>query len=162
MTELDTWVSQIQAWYKTRKHDQGELLESLILNPPRSIWGPEITELQSKAIACWLDGCLRIYHHCRQDNPDKAYQYLQFAYSQLQQVVSTPESQLELKDWCMKRMQHLTVLTLEFCNQQSSEQWQLESNGIIDNHVSFMAAQAWNEPHKHDHWKNDQGKGVIH
>lgn len=162
MIELDTWVNQIQDWYKTRKHDQGEVLESLITSAPKAVWGPIITDLQSKAIACWLDGCLRIYHYNQCNNPEKAYQYLQFAYSQLQQVVIEPNSQLELKDWCMKRMQHLTVLTLEFCNQQPNQRWLSECDQIINSHVSFMAKQAWNEPQDHSHRNYDQARTNFH
>ncbi|MCG9579949.1 transcriptional regulator [Vibrio tubiashii] len=150
MSQLDTWVEQIGIWYQHRKHDQGSNLESLILSPPEQIWGPLISDQQSKAIACWLDGCLRIFNHARYDAPDKAYQFLQLAYSKLQNVVSNPASELELKDWCMKRMQHLTVLSLEFCNQQSHCSWQEESHQLIDAHVQFMAAHAWNEPRNDD------------
>lgn len=157
MMKLDTWVDQMGEWYKTRKHDQEEKLESLILSVPQAVWGPMITEQQSKAIACWLDGCLRIYQHSQYVKPDKAYQYLQLAYSKLQQVVSNPASELELKDWCMKRLQHLAVLTLEFCNQQEHSSWQSESHQLIESHISFMAAQSWNEPRN-----NDQARSALH
>lgn len=156
MNQLDTWVEQIGNWYKHRKHDQGNQLESLILSPPDQIWGPLISDQQSKAIACWLDGCLRIFNDSRYERPDKAYQFLQLAYSKLQQVVSKPESQIELKDWCMKRIQNLTVLSLEFCNQQGQHHWQAESVELIESHVQFMAAHAWNEPRN-----NDQGTAKI-
>lgn len=156
MSELDTWVEQMGRWYQHRKHDQGNQLESLILSPPDQVWGPLISDQQSKAIACWLDGCLRIFNHSRYDSPDKAYQYLQLAYSKLQYVVSNPNSQIELKDWCMKRIQNLTVLSLEFCNQQNQHRWQAESAELIESHVQFMAAHAWNEPQK-----NDQGTARI-
>lgn len=152
MSQLETWLSEIELWYKHRKHDQGSTLESLILSPPDQIWGPQITDRQSKAIASWLDGCLRLFQHSRYDSPNKAYQFLQLAYSKLQHVVVKPASELELKDWCMKRMQHLTVLSLEFCNQQSHRAWLEESHQLIDTHVQFMAGQAWNESRN-----NDQG-----
>lgn len=159
MNQLDTWVNQISQWYHTRKHDQGEQLESLILSAPEDVWGPMITETQSKAIACWLDGCLRIFQHCRYQQPQKAYQYIQLAYSKLQWVVTRPTSELDLKDWCMKRMQHLTVLSLEFCNQQPDDVWQSESNQLIENHVQFMASQRWNEAQQRN---DDQGKSAYH
>lgn len=157
MMRLDTWVEQMSGWYETRKHDQEQTLESLLLNVPDSVWGPEITELQSKAIACWLDGCLRIYQHQHFQQPNKAYQFLQYAYSKLQLVVSSPESDIELKDWCMKRLQHLAVLTLEFCNQQTNERWQEASHQMIESHIHFMAAQCWNEARK-----DDQGHSTVH
>ena len=149
MMQLDTWVSHISDWYQQRKHDQVSDLESLILSAPDPVWGPSITDLQSKAIACWLDGCLRIFHHHRHTQPDKAFQYLQLAYSKLQHCVCQPLSELELKDWCMKRMQHLTVLSLEFCNQQQPHSWHKQSQALVEAHVSFMASQ---------HWNDDQGK----
>lgn len=157
MMTLDAWVEQMGVWYQTRKHDQEQTLESLIQSVPDTVWGPRITDLQSKAIACWLDGCLRVYQHNHYEKPDKAYQYLQLAYSRLQNVASNPLSELELKDWCMKRLQHLAVLTLEFCNQQEQTYWQAESDQLIESHVHFMAAQSWNEPRNYD-----QGQRVLH
>ncbi|KJY81836.1 transcriptional regulator [Vibrio galatheae] len=146
MNQLDSWVKQIEIWYQTRKHDQGRTLETLILSPPDPIWGPYITPQQSKAIACWLDGCLRLFECARFNEPDIAYPYLQLAYGKLQLVVTNPSSELTLRDWCMKRMQHLAVLSLEFCNQQSQVVWQSEAHRLIENHVQFMTDYAWNEP----------------
>lgn len=157
MMKLDTWVNEISDWHQKRKHDQEKHLQVLILNVPDAVWGPSITELQSKAIACWLDGCLRIFHAFRYQDPKLAYQYLQLAYAKLQATVSQPMAEIELKDWSMKRMQHLTVLSLEFCNQQQQHHWQLESNKIVETHVEFMAAHAWNEERKHD-----QGSQRLH
>ncbi|MFM2587490.1 transcriptional regulator [Vibrio sp. TBV020] len=162
MSELDTWVNQISQWYENRKHDQGCQLESLILSVPDEVWGPMITDTQSKAIACWLDGCLRVYQHAQYQDAEKAFQYLQLAYSKLQNVVSTPASELELKDWCMKRLQHLAVLSLEFCNQQTRSEWQQESHQLIESHVQFMATHSWNEPRKLDHGNYDQGSSSFH
>lgn len=162
MSELGTWVDQMSQWYETRKHDQGHQLESLILSVPDSVWGPNITETQSKAIACWLDGCLRIFQHTQYNEPDKAFQYLQLAYAKLQHVVSTPSSELELKDWCMKRLQHLAVLGLEFCNQQTRSDWQQESHQLIESHVQFMASHAWNESQSRDLRNYDQGNSSLH
>ncbi|KII76411.1 hypothetical protein [Vibrio renipiscarius] len=150
MMTLDSWVDEISIWYKTRKHDQEEHLQHLILNAPNTVWGPEITDMQSKAIACWLDGCLRIFHAFRYHDPALAYQFLQLAHGKLQATVSQPLADLELKDWSMKRLQHLTVLALEFCNQQRQPSWLDESHQIIETHVEFMAAHAWNEDRKHD------------
>lgn len=157
MMRLDTWVAEIEICYENRKHDQASTMELLILNAPESVWGPEITDLQSKAIACWLDGCLRIYLYSRYQDPEKAYQFLQLAYSKLQQVVCEPRSELILKDWCMKRLQHLAVLSLEFCNQQTHAAWQTKSHQLIEAHVNFMTAHSWNEPQN-----NDQGHRSLH
>ncbi|WP_194436965.1 transcriptional regulator [Vibrio fluminensis] len=157
MIKLESWVAAISDWYQNRKHDQDESLCSLILSVPDSVWGPQVTELQSKAIACWLDGCLRVFHGLRYSNPAKAYQYLQLASSKLQATASQPLADIELRDWSMKRLQHLTVLALEFCNQQTHDQWQQESDKLIESHVQFMAAYNWNESRKHD-----QGNPTFH
>ena len=157
MIQLESWVDAISDWYQNRKHDQDKSLQSLILSAPDCVWGPDVTELQSKAIACWLDGCLRIFHGLRYSDPATAYQYLQLASSKLQACVSQTNAELELKYWAMKRLQHLTVLTLEFCNQQPQVKWQQESNSVIESHVQFMAAYGWNETRKHDH-----GDRTIH
>ncbi|MGF1752666.1 transcriptional regulator [Vibrio makurazakiensis] len=147
MNELDVWLKKIESWYKNRKHDQVEALRQLILSPPEKVWGPKITDQQSKAIACWLDGCLRIYQfHQHHQQPDNAYQYLMFAYSKLQAVACDAESQPELADWSLKRIQHLCVLALELSNQQQSSHWGTQAQELIEAHVQFMASIA----QKHD------------
>ncbi len=151
MERLDKWLDDIADLHQNRKHDQE--LEVLILNTPTELWGPEVNEMQSAAIGYWLDGCLQIYLQTRYSAPEKAYQYLQLAYSRLQQVACNPVNELNLRDWCMKRLQHLAVLSLEFCNQQTQASWQTRSHQLIEAHVHFMAAQSWNETRK-----DDQGK----
>lgn len=147
MNELDAWLETISAWYKNRKHDQVETLKPLILSPPKAIWGPMITDQQSKGIACWLDGCLRLYKfYQHQADADGAYQYLMFAYSKLQAVSCNPASEKELVDWCLKRIQHLCVLALEFGNQQNNQRWYDQAQELIESHVQFMASLA----QKHD------------
>ncbi|MEZ8877631.1 transcriptional regulator [Vibrio lentus] len=150
MNELDTWLERIGDWYKDRKHDQVERLEPLILTPPDTLWGPLITDEQSKGIACWLDGCLRIFTFYRNsiENPhhqEKAYQYLMFAYGKLQAVSCDPKAEPGLQEWCTKRVQHLCVLALEFANQQQEPRWQQESEKLIESHVRFMASQPQND-----------------
>ncbi len=157
MITLESWLEKITDWYQNRKHDPDETLQKLILSAPDSIWGPEVTEQQSKAIACWLDGCLRLFQSMRYQDPTKAYPFLQLASSKLQATASQPIADIELRDWSMKRLQHLTVLALEFCNQQPQADWQQESTMLIESHVQFMAAHSWNEPRKHD-----QGNRRIH
>ena len=147
MNELDTWLESIENWYRSRKHDQVEKLEPLILTPPDAIWGPLITDKQSKAIACWLDGCLRIYTHYQQmpeQSAEKAYQFVMFAYSKLQAVSSNSNAEADLQDWCTKRIQHLCVLALEFANQQQDPRWQDESERLIESHVKFMTGHPLN------------------
>ncbi|MGF1847455.1 transcriptional regulator [Vibrio lentus] len=150
MNELDTWLERIGDWYKDRKHDQVERLEPLILTPPDALWGPLITDEQSKGIACWLDGCLRIFTFYRNsiENPhhqEKAYQYLMFAYGKLQAVSCDPKVEPGLQEWCTKRVQHLCVLALEFANQQQEPRWQQESEKLIESHVRFMENQPQND-----------------
>lgn len=70
--ELRTWQDQIAMWYEHRKHDQVEKLETLLYQAPDGVFGPELNEVQSKAIACWLDGCLRVFQHARYRDPQKA------------------------------------------------------------------------------------------
>ena len=149
MNELDAWLESVENWYRSRKHDQVRKLESLILTPPDAIWGPLIDDKQSKAIACWLDGCLRVYTHYKQsttDQSEKAFQFVMFAYSKLQAVSSDAAAETELRDWCTKRMQHLCVLALEFANQQQDPRWQSESERLIESHVKFMT----HHPHNRD------------
>ncbi|MGF1909435.1 transcriptional regulator [Vibrio kasasachensis] len=157
MIQLESWVEEISHWYQNRKHDQDESLRNLILSVPDSVWGPKVTDLQSKAIACWLDGCLRVFHGLRYKDPVTAYQYLHLASGKLQASAIQPVADIELKDWSMKRLQHLTVLALEFCNQQEQRRWEKESHKLIESHVQFMAALRWNEPRKHD-----QGSATFH
>lgn len=150
MNELDTWLDRIGDWYKDRKHDQVEILEPLILMPPDALWGPLITDEQSKGIACWLDGCLRIFTFYRNsdENPhhqEKAYQYLMFAYGKLQAVSCDTKAEPDLQGWCTQRVQHLCVLALEFANQQQEPRWQQESEKLIESHVRFMASQLQND-----------------
>jgi len=156
MNELDTWLERIGDWYKDRKHDQVDRLEPLILTPPDALWGPLITDEQSKGIACWLDGCLRIFTFYRNsiENPhhqEKAYQYLMFAYGKLQAVSCDPKAEPGLQEWCTKRVQHLCVLALEFTNQQQEPRWKEESEKLIESHVRFMASQ---------HQNDDQGAAL--
>lgn len=150
MNELDTWLDRIGDWYKDRKHDQVEILEPLILMPPDALWGPLITDEQSKGIACWLDGCLRIFTFYRNsdENPhhqEKAYQYLMFAYGKLQAASCDTKAEPDLQGWCTQRVQHLCVLALEFANQQQEPRWQQESEKLIESHVRFMASQLQND-----------------
>lgn len=143
MNELDVWLEKISAWYQARKHDQVETLRLLILSPPNSVWGPKINDQQSKAIACWLDGCLRIYQfHLHRQEPEQAYKYLMFAYGKLQAISCESQSQPELVDWSLKRIQHLCVLALEFSNQQEHSHWQAQAQELIEAHVHFMASLA--------------------
>ncbi|MCG7497930.1 transcriptional regulator [Vibrio sp. Of7-15] len=139
MITLSDWLSEISNWYQQTDMQDMDTLSPLIHSPPEAVWGPELSDEQSKAIACWLDGCLRLYKHYHQDiQSDKAYGYLQLAYSKLQFVATQPHVDKDIKQWAIKRLDHLIVLLLEFCNQQQSASWQAESQNQIELHVAFM------------------------
>ncbi|HAS6637361.1 transcriptional regulator [Vibrio parahaemolyticus] len=151
MMELTSWQDQISHWHETRKHDQVNVLEAILYEAPDTVFGPELSDQQSKAIACWLDGCLRVFQHARYQDHHKAYQTLLYASAKLEQAACHPMSDILLKDWCLKRLQHLTVLALEFCNQQQDQnQWQQQANNLIESHVALMRSLNWNEAGKHD------------
>lgn len=149
---LMTWQDHISDWYDNRKHDQVERLEAILYQAPVSVFGPELTDEQSKAIACWLDGCLRVFQYARhQDDHKKAFQILQYTSAKLEHAACQPMTDLLIKDWCLKRLQHLTVLALEFCNQQHDQnEWQQQASSLIESHVALMRSLNWNETRKHD------------
>lgn len=141
MIILSDWLSEISHWYQKTDMQNMDTLSPLIHSPPEAVWGPELCDEQSKAIACWLDGCLRLYKHYHQEaQSDKAYGYLQLAYSKLQFVATQPHVDHEIKQWAIKRLDHLIVLLLEFCNQQDAQNWQAESQHQIELHVAFMSS----------------------
>ncbi|PFG58637.1 hypothetical protein ATG66_1192 [Vibrio sp. ES.051] len=149
--ELSHWQDLISMWYENQNHDQIDELEAILYQVPDSVFGPELTEPQSKAIACWLDGCLRVFQHTRYQNKQKAYQSLLYTSAKLEQTACQVTTDIVIKDWCLKRLQHLTVLGLEFCNQQSDQKvWQQQANSLIEAHVALMRALNWNETRKHD------------
>lgn len=149
--DLSIWLASFSNWYKHRKHDQGRELEALIFSAPDSVFGPDLTDDQSKAVACWLDGCLRLFQHYRYQNPSRAFDYLMYTASKLEQVGCDYSTDIEIRDWCIKRLQHMAVLSLEFCAEQSDQMiWLPKANSIIEGHVKLMDALAWNEPRKHD------------
>lgn len=154
--KLNSWQDQISHWYESQKHDQVEALEAILYRAPDSVFGPELTNQQSKALSCWLDGCLRVFEGARYRDPHKSYQILLYASAKLEQAACTLVNDIVIKDWCLKRLQHLTVLALEFCNQQDDqEQWQEQANVLINSHVTLMRSLNWNETGKHD-------QGIFH
>ncbi|MDF4306142.1 transcriptional regulator, partial [Vibrio parahaemolyticus] len=84
--ELTSWQDQISDWYETRKHDQVDVLEAILYEAPDTVFGPELSDQQSKAIACWLDGCLRVFQYARYQDHHKAYQTLLYASAKLEQA----------------------------------------------------------------------------
>ncbi len=75
--DLSIWLNNISTWYQDRKHDQGDALKTIIFSAPDSVFGPELSDDQSKAIACWLDGCLRLFQQHRYLNPECAFRVSQ-------------------------------------------------------------------------------------
>ncbi len=153
---LDAWLDSFSQWYQARKHDQVQELQLIIQSAPAAVWGPELTDEQSKAIACWLDGCLRLFEHAKHQDPDTAYQWLQTISAKLEQCATNSVTDIDIKDWCLKRLQHITVLALEFCNQQQDQSiWKGKAVEIVDYHIRLMDHLSWNELSDQKH---DQGK----
>ncbi len=149
--KLNSWQDKISIWYESRKNDQVETLEVILYQVPDSVFGPELTNQQSKALSCWLDGCLRVFENVRYHDPIKGYHTLLYASSKLEQAACRPGADILIKDWCLKRLQHLTVLALEFCNQQQDQShWQDQAETLINSHVALMRSLNWNEIGKHD------------
>ncbi|MDD9177327.1 MULTISPECIES: transcriptional regulator [Aliivibrio] len=143
---LNTWLASISDWYQMGRTGSITTLESRLYSAPNSVWGPHLTENQSKAIACWLDGCLRVFEYEKYQDSNKAYQTLQYIAAKLEMTAFSPTTDIEIKDWGLKRLQHITVLRLEFCNQQQDQSiWDKEAHTLIDVHVKLMASISWNE-----------------
>lgn len=144
--KLDAWLTKMSDWYSKKQYHDIETLSALIFSTPDTVWGPELTDTQSKAIACWLDGCLRIFEKTKHKDTAKAYQLLQYTSAKLEMAAFDSATDIDIKDWCLKRLQHITVLTLEFCNQQQDQStWQQEASSTIELHVKLMASLSWNE-----------------
>ncbi|CAM2935042.1 hypothetical protein [Vibrio mytili] len=154
--ELNVWQKHISSWYESQRLDQIEPLEALLYQAPDTVFGPKLTGQQSKAIACWLDGCLRVYEHTKYHQQEKAYRILIYASAKLERAVYEHNCDIEIRRWCIKRLRHLTVLALEFCNQQHDQKkWQQHAHDLIESHMAFMQTLNWNGIGKHDH-------GVMH
>ncbi|MGP8308653.1 transcriptional regulator [Vibrio sp. YIC-376] len=154
--KLSNWQDQMSIWYENGKHDQVEQLETILYLAPDEIFGPKLTDQQSKAIACWLDGCLRVFQSTRNTNRQRAFHTLLYASEKLEKAATSSETDLLIRDWCLKRLQHLTVLALEFCNQQRDQnEWQQQATSLIESHIALMHVLHWNEYRKDD-------QGTLH
>ncbi|ENM5741673.1 transcriptional regulator [Vibrio metoecus] len=143
MNELQDWLNDVHHWYQNRNSTPVTELQPLIFNVPPQLWGSPLDATQSKAIACWLDACLRQFEFYRTSNGSQALQYLNLAYGRFQLCVAQSGGDLALKSWCMRRMQQLMVLSLEHLNQQADGE--TLSHDLIEAHVKFMAFHAWND-----------------
>ncbi|NVD08627.1 transcriptional regulator [Vibrio sp. JPW-9-11-11] len=153
---IEDWFEQLNQWHRERKHDQVSVLEQLLLTTPEALWSCPNQAITKRALPMWFDACLRLYLHYRNDVPQRAYSFVQLAYGRLQQLAGDASCEIAIRHWATQRIQHLAVLSLEFCQQQNSEQWRKESQQLIDNHVLFMQKLAWNEV------RNDDQGSVQH
>jgi len=154
---IENWLVQVNDWHQKRKHDQVQKLEQLLLATPKAVWSSPTHSLSQQALPLWLDACLRLYLQYRETAPLRAYSFIQLAYGRLQQLASRSGATLEMRNWAIQRTQHLVVLSLEFCQQQTQDQWRQESQQLIESHVRFMQQQAWNEIRN-----DDQGDELRH
>lgn len=147
---IENWLVQVNDWHQKRKHDQVQQLEQILLATPKALWSSPTHPSSQQVLPLWLDACLRLYLHYREPEPLRAYSFIQLAYGRLQQLASQSCGDLKIRNWAIQRTQHLVVLSLEFCQQQTKDQWRLESAQLIESHVQFMQQQAWNESRNED------------
>ncbi|RXJ73712.1 hypothetical protein CS022_08240 [Veronia nyctiphanis] len=141
-TEIDHWLTDIKNWYCNQNINEMEKLAELAVNIPERIFSPHICQAKSESLGYWLDACIRTNHHLNAlGKTDEAYSYIQFAYGKMQAMASDTEHEIEVRKWCLQRMDHLVVVLLEFCQSQTEAVWKQESTTLIEAHVSFMTAQ---------------------
>ncbi|NLS11923.1 transcriptional regulator [Vibrio sp. SM6] len=154
---LDSWQQKLNTWYQSRNDDQvhsddqDTILIELIAQTPQAVWGPTLSDAQSQAIATWLDASLRQFEHVRERKPIQAYHRLQAIYADLAHTAKTLDCDIHIRDWCMRRLQHITVLMLTFCQQQMGSIWALRVKQLREAHVALMEQLEWNESHEFRH-----------
>ncbi|AUI87541.1 transcriptional regulator [Vibrio azureus] len=149
--DISSWLNIVSKWYRSRKDDQVNSLERILYQAPQTIFGPTFNDEQSKALACWLDMNLRAFQDIRETEQDKAYQILQYTVAKLEQSATSHSTDILIKDWCLRRIQHLTVLSISFCQQQEDQRkWRSQAHQLINGHVKLMESLNWNEIQKHD------------
>ncbi|MFD2177512.1 hypothetical protein [Veronia pacifica] len=141
-TEIDYWLTDIKNWYCNQNiNEMGRLLE-LVVEVPERIFTPHICQAKSESLGYWLDACIRTNHHlASMGKTDEAYSYIQFAYGKMQAMASNTEHEIDVRRWCMQRMDKLMIVLVEFCQHQQQPVWRQESSTLIDAHVTFMTAQ---------------------
>ncbi|WP_017025485.1 hypothetical protein [Vibrio rumoiensis] len=153
--ELITWLEQMQKCYQQRNIHTISDLVSLIHSPPESLWRPQHSHAQVKAIEIWLDGCMKIFQYFQDlDHEKLAYQYIELAYARIQSVTANPHSSLELRYWGANKLDRLTILMLECCQTQSD--CQQASDQVIELHVAFMSQLGEINMHQPDQSKNSE------
>ncbi|GHA35193.1 hypothetical protein ACFFLZ_07065 [Photobacterium aphoticum] len=154
MTDIVCWLEQLKADLRllhtpSQRANQADnqakgqsRLVYAVSHTPAAIFGPIHTEQHSEALAYWFEACQqlhRLYH--LQGDSDMAYSYQQFAYSKLQALASDPEQDTAMKRWCLKKLDRMVVSMMEFCQQQSSPQWEQEGAALVELHVLYMQGQ---------------------
>ncbi|MGF1682822.1 hypothetical protein [Photobacterium minamisatsumaniensis] len=142
MDNIQSWIDQLTPWYKTNGRCDKSILIETISNAPNSIFTSIDSQLHSEALAYWLDACLtlsRIYQNI--GNIELAFSYLQFAYSKVQEVATTPNQSPNMKRWGLKKLDCMIIDLMAFCQQQQQEKWQQECADLVNCHVLFMKGQ---------------------
>lgn len=142
MEIIQLWLSDIKSWYQPPTHSDPSILINAVNHAPDAIFDTVETHLHSEALVYWIDACQRlsIYY---QNNGDieKSYSYLQFCYAKLQEMACKPSLDVNMKRWCLKKLDRLIIRLMEFCQCQTDAKWQQESSMLIELHVSFMKGQ---------------------
>ncbi|MDD1780634.1 hypothetical protein LRP49_05400 [Enterovibrio sp. ZSDZ35] len=142
MHHLVDWLSNIEAWYRDENR-QYPALKKLITAPPGDLFLSPVSDEKSDSLAYFFDGCLMLYRHEKQlQNIDNAYSYLHFSYAKLQQLASEPTSDLDVRRWSIKKLDHIIVAMMEFCQEQGTDAWRRESETLVELHITFMLAQS--------------------
>ncbi|KLV03411.1 hypothetical protein ABT56_20040 [Photobacterium aquae] len=146
MITIECWLTQVQECYAKAAADNNEshvdALRQIINHAPSSLFGNIESEPHREAIAYWFDVCQRLSCYFRHSGEwDLSYNYLQFAYSKLQAIVSDPLQDPAIKRWGIKKLDRMIVNMLEFCQHQPDPHWQTESESLIELHVRFMQGQ---------------------
>lgn len=144
MDDLQLWLTTIKTWYSDENPNNIKPLIAIISATPISLFtvaDPNTHSQNEEALAYWLDGCDKISRFYRQQQPELAFTYIQLPYAKLQALICDPQQSATTKRWSLKKLDHIIVTLLEFCQYQQLQHWQQQSDDLIDLHVIFMAAQ---------------------
>ncbi|WP_428773781.1 transcriptional regulator [Vibrio sp.] len=140
MDDLSHWLLAVEQCLQSRKHDQVDQLYALIIDPPSQIWHSPLTSQTSKALAWWLEGCVRVFEHQAGQRPVRAFNALSLAITQLQTLPGDEDADNRVRLWSLKQLQPLVVIAIEFCHHQNGDKWQTLKEQTIQQHVNFMLA----------------------
>lgn len=142
MNDIECWLTQLKSDYARDLGNDIPTLCGAVSHVPTTIFSQIDTDVHSEALAYWFNACHRLsqrYLHC--NDAELAYNYMQFAYSKLQELSSLPQQDPAMKRWCYKKLDRMIVSMMEFCQQQHGERWAQEGNDLIELHVMFMQGQ---------------------